>query len=168
MSDGTRIYGHSRGYRALTIVALVAFILSVTNLLEPREPGGVPIAGALGFGLLLVFSWSRASRRTVVLTIEEDGFCVCDPAIALGVLAFDEIAAIRIYATLERPMVGFAIQDPTLLRRRMPIVMRLLLVPLWWTRRYQVVVELDRFNDQIAAIKSTALKAGIPVISELV
>ena len=168
MRDGTPIYGHSRGYRALTIVALLAFILSVANMLEPRDTGGVPVAGAVGFGVLLVFAWSRASRRTVVLTIEEEGFCVCDPAISLGVLAFEEIAAIRIYATLERPMVGFAIQDPARLRRRMPIVMRLVLVPVWWTRRYQVIIELDRFNDQVAAIQSTALRAGIPVISELV
>ena len=168
MQEGTPIYGHSRGYRTLAIVALLALLLSLTNLSQPRRGNIVAISGSIGFALLAAYAWSRSVRRTAVMTIEEQGFCICDPAIALGLLPFEEIQEIRIYATLAHPMVAFRLQDVEYLKKRTPLVMRVILQPLWAVRRYQVVLELDRFNDQIAAIKSTALKAGITVVSELV
>ncbi len=168
MRESTPIYGHSRGYRTLAMVALLALILSVTNLADPHRDGTVALVGTVAFAVLAVYAWSRAVRRTVVMTIEDEGFCVCDPAIAPGLLRYEEIQEIRIYATLERPMVAFRVYNQRTLKRHTPLVMRLVLQPLWTVRRYQVILELDRFNDQVAAIKSTALKAGIPVVSELV
>lgn len=168
MKEGTPIYGHSRGYRTLAMVSLLALLLSMTSLSEPRRASAVAVTGSVGFALLAVYAWSRSARRTAVMTIEDEGFCICDPAIALGLLPFEEIQEIRIYATLERPLVAFRLLDPRRLGKRTPLVMRIVLRPLWAVRRYQVVLELDRFNDQIMAIKTTALKAGIPVVSELV
>lgn len=150
------------------MVSLLALLLSLANLSEPRRSGAVAAAGSIGFALLSVYAWTRSARRTPVMTIEEQGFCICDPAIALGLLPFEEIQEIRIYATLERPRVAFRLQDPHQLGGRAPLMVRAVLQPLWMVRRYQVVLELDRFNDQIMAIKTTAIKAGIPVVSELV
>lgn len=168
MRESTPIYGRSRGYRSLAIIALLALILSVTNLTDPLRTGPVPIAGTIGFALLATYAWVRTIRRTIIMKIEDRGFSICDPACALGLLPYEEIEEIRIYATLERPMVGFRVHDSAFILRRTPAVMRVLLLPAWTFRRYQVVLELDCFNDQIIAIKSTALKAGIPVVSELV
>lgn len=168
MQEGTPIYGHSRGYRALAMVALLALVLTLASFTEAGRASPVTISGSVGFALLGLYSWTRSVRRTVVMTIEERGFCICDPAIALGLLPYEEIQEIRIYATLERPMVAFRPNAISLVSRRIPLVMRIVLYPLWAFRRYPIVLELDRFNDQIAAIKSTALKAGIPVVSELV
>lgn len=168
MCNGTAMYGHSRGYRTLAVVAFLALVLSVTTILAPRPPGPVAYLGAAGFLVLLLFACFRAVQRTVVMTIEAEGFCFCDPAISLGLVDFDQIEEIRIYATLARPVVAFRLLDPGLLRRRLPLTMRTVLGLIWRTRRYQVVTELDRFNDQVAAVRSTAIKAGIPVVSELV
>ena len=150
------------------MVSLVALLLSTANLMDPNRSGPVPVAGVTGFAVLTTFAWVRSARRTAVMLIEEHGFCICDPAFAPGLLPYEQIEEIRIYATLERPMVAFRMHDPAFLRARTPVVMRIVLQPVWAFRRYQIVLELDRFNDQVAAIKSTAFKAGIPVVSELV
>lgn len=152
----------------LSAVALAGALLSITTLVNSSRPL-LPYGGAaVAFSVLFLFSWYQAARRSVVMTIREDGFALCDPAVALGMLRFEEIQEIRIYATLDRPKVAFQVREPRTLRCREPWLLRLALFPLWTLRRYQIVLELDRFNDQIMAIKTTALKAGIPVVSELV
>ncbi|WP_157703072.1 hypothetical protein [Alkalispirochaeta alkalica] len=168
MEEGTPIYGHSRGYRMLSAVALAGALLSIATVVNSSRPPLLFGTVALAFGALFFFSWYQAARRSVVMTIGDEGFALCDPAVALGLLRFEDIQEIRIYATLDRPRVAFQIREPGALRCREPLLLRLALCPVWAVRRYQIVLELDRFNDQIMAVKTTALKAGIPVVSELV
>ena len=84
-----------------------------------------------------------------------------------GLIEFDEIEELRIYALLERPMIAFRLHHPDRLRRRGPAVLRAVSKMTWPLQHYQVVVELDAWNDQVAAIKSVAVKSGIPIRSEL-
>ena len=165
MSQRTPIYGHSRGYRLLALFSVAAVAVSVIVFDVGYDP--VAVAGAIGFAVLFFYSWRRAARRVVVLTIEDDGFTVLDPAQPLGLITFDEIEEIRIYALLEHPTIGFRLTDPDRIRRRGPAVLRVLNKPFWTARHYHVVVQLDNLNDQVAAIRSTAARAGIPIRSEL-
>ncbi|MCG8478161.1 MAG: hypothetical protein MI724_03625 [Spirochaetales bacterium] len=165
MSQNTPIYGHSRGYRLLALFSVVAVAVSVFAFDVGFDP--VAIAGTIGFAALFLYSWRRSARRIVVLNIEDDGFAVLDPAQPLGLITFEEIEEIRIYALLEHPTIGFRLTDPDRIRRRGPAVLRVLNKPFWTIRHYQVVVQLDNLNDQVAAIRSTAARCGIPVRSEL-
>lgn len=117
---------------------------------------------------LFLYAWARAARRTPVVVIEELGFSVVDPALPLGLVHFGEIEEVRIYATLANPVVAFRFHDPDTVRRRAPAAFRLALKGWWRLHHYHVVVQLDHLNDQVAAIQSTALRAGVPVTSELV
>jgi hypothetical protein len=45
--------------------------------------------------------------------------------------------------------------------------MRVLVKPIWRFRHYQIILQLDDLDDQVAAIKSVAVRVGIPVRSEL-
>jgi hypothetical protein len=46
-------------------------------------------------------------------------------------------------------------------------MIRLFAKPLWSLRHYPIVLQLDAWNDQVAAVKSVAVKAGVPIRSEL-
>jgi hypothetical protein len=102
------------------------------------------------------------------MAIDETGFQLHDPTQPFGLIEFDEIEEIRIYALLEHPMVGFRLQDPDLIRRQGPAITRVAVKPVWAMRHYHIVLELDHLNDQVAAIKSVAVRAGIPIRSELI
>lgn len=167
MGADTPIYGHSRGYRTLAWVVSAA--LAVSAYVMVRSPGFSPVAsaGAVGFGILALHAWNRAQRRLVVLVIENEGFSVHDPAIMVGLCRFEEIAEIRIWALSARPLVAFRFHEPDRVRRRAPALLRMAGKPFWHLRHYHIVLELDRLDDQVAAIKSTAARTGIPLRSEL-
>lgn len=168
MNDEAAIYGFSRGYKTLALVALVSALISLWIVHRTGRIVSVPLAGAVGFFALSIYAWSRGSCRTVVLVIHEEGFDIRDPAMPMGLIKFSEIQEVRIFATLEHPLVGLALHKPQEIRRRGPAVLRWLLKPIWMVHTYPIVVQLDGLNDQVMAIKSTALKAGVPVNSELV
>ena len=167
MSADTVIYGHSRGYRVLAVFAIGAF--AVTTSLAVKNPGvnAVAVTGALGFGILAWYAWHRSSRRIDIMHITDDGFFLTDPAQPLGLIRYEEIEELRIHALHSHPIIGFRLVEPDRIRRRGPAMMRVFVKPLWRLRLYQVVVELDGLNDQVAAIKSVAVRTGIPVRSEL-
>ncbi len=168
MRDATSVYGFSRGYRILATVSLGACVLSALVMVRRSGLPAVPVAGVAGFFLLFLYAWSRSAKRIPVMQIVEKGFVILDPALTLGLVEFSEIQELRIFATLENPMVALQLEHPDQVRRRAPTILRWLLKPVWLFRHYHVVVQLDHLNDQVAAIKSTALKAGIPVTSELI
>lgn len=168
MSPNTPIYGHSRGYRALALFSIGVAIFLVLGLQRSPGIGTVRLSGVLGFTGLFFYAWRRYSQRVEMLRIEDRGFSVQDPALPLGLIEFDEIEEIRIYALLERPTIAFRLHDPDTVRRRAPAFARLTTIVLWQVKSYQVVVELDEWNDQVAAIKSVAVQAGIPIRSELI
>ncbi len=167
MSSNTPIYGHSRGYRVLAVFAMVATVVSLLDLARAMGPRIVGVAGAIGFAAIFVYSWRRAVRRVVVLHIQESGFSVDDPAQPFGLIEFDEIEELRIYALMERPVVAFRLHHPDHLRRRGPVLIRAMAKVSWPWRQYHIVVQLDAWNDQVASIKSVAVKAGVPIRSEL-
>ena len=168
MDHGTTIYGYSRGYRFLALFSVFAIV--ITGVLVTESPGIDPIAltGLISFSGLFLYSWSRASRRVAVMRIEEIGFDILDPALLLGSIAFEEIEEIRIYAMLAQPTIAFRLHDPDTVRRRGPTVLRALLKVPWRIRHYQLVIQLDHLDDQVAAIKSVAARHGIPIRSELI
>ncbi len=168
MRDEAAIYGFSRGHKTLAIVALFSAVVSFWIVYRTGRIVSVPLTGGIGFFALSIYAWTRGACRIVVLVIQEDGFEIRDPAMPLGLIKYTEIQELRIFATLEHPLVGFALHKPHEIRRRGPAVLRWLLKPVWTIRPYPIVVQLDGLNDQVMAIKSTALKAGIPVNSELV
>ncbi|HKK49901.1 MAG TPA: hypothetical protein VJ932_12455 [Alkalispirochaeta sp.] len=168
MSHHTPIYGHSRGYRALAFFSIAVAAVLVLGVQRGIGIGPVRIAGVLGFTGLFFYAWRRFSQRHEVLRIEENGFSVQDPAQPIGLIEFDEIEEMRIYALRERPTVAFRLHDADSVRRRGPALLRCGAKYLWQLRTYQVVVELDAWNDQVAAVKSVAVKAGIPIRSELI
>ncbi|MFW5694115.1 MAG: hypothetical protein ACOCYB_03025 [Alkalispirochaeta sp.] len=168
MSQHTPIYGHSRGYRALALFSIAIAGMLVFGVQRTVGIGTVRLAGVLGFTGLFFYAWRRFAQRSEVLRIEDSGFSVEDPAQPFGLIEFDEIEEIRIYALLERPTVAFRLYDPNAVRRRGPATLRIGASILWHMRTYQIVVELDEWNDQVAAIKSVAVKAGIPIRSELI
>lgn len=167
MGADTPIYGHSRGYRTLAWVAAAA--LAVSTFVMIQSPGFSPVAttGTVGFGALFFYAWNRSQRRLVVLVIEEEGFSIQDPALMVGLCRYEEIEEIRIWALAARPMVAFRFHEPDHIRRRAPVLLRAAGKPFWRWRHYHIVVELERLDDQVAAIKSTAARVGIPVRSEL-
>lgn len=167
MSQATRIYGHSRGYRNLTLFAIAAMGISGFQLDRGAGINPVALVGLLSFAGLFFYAWRRTTRRVVVLQIEEEGFSILDPAQPMGLIRFDEIEELRIYALLERPMVAFRLHEPHQVRRRGPAMIRLFAKPLWSLRHYPIVLQLDAWNDQVASVKSVAVKAGIPIRSEL-
>ncbi len=167
MSQYTPIYGYSRGYRALAFFSIAVTAVLVLGIQRGVGIGPVRLAGIVGFTSLFFYAWYRFSQRREVLRIEEAGFSVQDPAQPLGLIEFDEIEEIRIYALLERPTVAFRLQDADFVRRRGPAMLRWGTKYLWGMRTYHITVELDEWNDQVAAIKSVAVKAGIPIRSEL-
>lgn len=168
MSQHTPIYGHSGGYRALSLFAVGATAILILGLQRGAPIGAVRLGGILGFAALSLYAWQRFSRRTEVLRIMDNGFAIQDPAQPLGLIEFDEIAEIRIYALLERPRIAFQLHTPHSVRCRAPVIFRLATLFIWQMRHYQVVVELDEWNDQLVAIKSVAVRAGIPIRSELI
>ncbi|MEX2442553.1 MAG: hypothetical protein WD492_03030 [Alkalispirochaeta sp.] len=168
MSQHTPIYGHSRGYRALALFSIGVAAILVLGIQRGSGIGTVRFGGVLGFTALFFYAWRRFAQRVEVLRIEDKGFSVQDPAQPLGLIEFDEIEEIRIYALLERPTVAFRLQDPDSVRQRTPAIYRIGTNLLWPLRHYQVVVELDEWNDEVAAVKSVAVKAGIPIRSELI
>lgn len=166
MNGETAIYGHSRGYRVLAAFSIGALIVSMSVLFN--RPGiNAAAIGTVGFGILAVYAFRRSTRRTEILFIADDGFRLTDPAQPLGLVRYEEIEEIRIYALHNNPMIGIRLSDPDPIRRRGPAMMRILVKPLWRIRHYHVVLELDGLNDQVAAIKSVAVRMGIPVRSEL-
>jgi hypothetical protein len=167
MSQHTPIYGHSRGYRTLAILAMVAVIFSFLDFRSGYGISAIGLIGLVGFSALFFYAWFRSTRRVVVLTIEETGFAVEDPAQTFGLIEFEEIEEIRIYALLEHPMIAFRLHHPDQVRRRGPAVMRVVVKAFWPLQHYQIVVQLDEWNDQVAAIKSVAVRSGIPIRSEL-
>jgi len=168
MHDGTRIYGYSRGYRFLALFSVFGIVITGILVTESRGIDPVALTGLIGFSALFLYCWSRASRRVVVLSIEADGIRVMDPAIPLGLVRYDEIEEIRIYAMLAQPTVAFRLHDSETVRRRSPTMVRILLHVFWHLRHYHIVIQLDHLDDQVAAIKSVAAKQGIPVRSELI
>lgn len=168
MSQPTPIYGRSRSYRFLALLALVALVVSFFRVIDASGGSPVGIAGIAGFSALFFYSWRRSVRRVPVMHIQESGFSVDDPAQPFGLIEFDEIEEIRIYALLEHPMVAFRLHHPDQLRRRGPALLRMITKPAWHLSHYQVVVELDAWDDQVAAVKSVAVKAGVPIRSELI
>ncbi len=168
MKDGTTIYGYSRGYRFLSLFSVFAIV--IVGILLTRSPGIDPVAvsGLVGFSVLFFYSWSRASRRVAVIKIEENGLDILDPAIPLGIVRYEEIEEVRIYATLAQPTVAFRLHDPEQVRRRGPMLLRGFLFLLWLIHHYQIAIQLDHLDDQVAAIKSVAARHGIPVRSELI
>lgn len=167
MNDETVIYGHSRGYRVLAAFSALALTLSFSAVVGYSGGNPVAIAGTVGFGYLTVYAWRRCSRRIEVMRITDVGFNVTDPAQPLGLIRYEEIEELRIYALHSVPTVGIRLTEPDHIRRRGPAIMRLITKPIWMLRHYQVILELDGLNDQVAAIKSVAVKMGIPIRSEL-
>jgi hypothetical protein len=151
----------------LSVFALGAFAVSLSAALKNPGVNVVALVGALGFGVLAWYAWRRSTRRMDILHITDDGFLLTDPAQALGLIRYDEIEELRIHALHNHPIVGFRLLEPDHIRRRGPAIMRVIIKPVWRYRHYQVLVELDDLNDQVAAIKSVAVRAGIPVRSEL-
>ena len=167
MGADTVIYGHSRGYRFLALISVLAFLISLTLTVNRPGINWVAAAGVLGFAVLTTYSLHRSVRRIEVMRITEDGFSITDPAQAFGNISYDGIGEIRIFALQAKPRVGFCLIDPDRIRRQGPAITRVVVIPLWKLRQYQIVVELDELNDQIGAIKSVAVRTGIPVRSEL-
>jgi len=167
MSTRTVIYGHSRGYRTLALFASVALILSVSVLVGRTPINIVAAAGAVGFGVLSAYAWPRSVRTIDVLHIAEEGFVLTDPAQAFGLIRYEEIEEVRIYALHQNPMIGIRLVEPDHIRRRGPAITRVLIKPLWRVRHYQIITEISELNDQVAAIRSVAVRMGIPVRSEL-
>lgn len=167
MNDETVIYGHSRGYRVLAAFSALALTLSLSVVVGYSGANPVAAIGTVGFGFLTVYAWRRCTRRIEVMRITDNGFRLTDPALTLGLIRYEEIEELRIYALHSVPTVGIRLAEPDHIRRRGPAIMRLFTKPIWKIRHYQVILELDGLNDQIAAIKSVAVKMGIPVRSEL-
>lgn len=167
MSDETVIYGHSRGYRVLAAFSALALVLSLSVLIRRPSHSLPTTIGVVGFGLLSVYAWRRCSRRIAILRITEDGFVLTDPAQHLGLVRYGEIEELRIYALHSLPTIGIQLTEPDRIRRRGPMIMRLVTKPIWRFRHYHIILELDGLNDQVAAIKSVAVRMGIPVRSEL-
>ncbi|MFW5827899.1 MAG: hypothetical protein ACOCU4_07400, partial [Alkalispirochaeta sp.] len=105
MGQHTPIYGYSRGYRALAFFSIAVTAVLVVGIQGGTGIGPVRLAGIFGFTILFFYAWYRFSQRREVLRIEENGFSVQDPAQPFGLIEFDEIEEIRIYALLERPTV---------------------------------------------------------------
>ncbi|MFP4151666.1 MAG: hypothetical protein ACLFR8_02705 [Alkalispirochaeta sp.] len=167
MSFKTVIYGHSRGYRTLALFSSVALVLSASLFLGRTPVNAVAAAGTVGFGVLSAYAWRRGLRTIDVLHIAEDGFILTDPAQAFGLIRYEEIEELRIYALHENPMIGIRLAEPDHIRRRGPAITRVLIKPVWRLRHYQIVTEISELNDQVAAIRSVAVRMGIPVRSEL-
>ncbi len=167
MGADTVIYGHSRGYRLLAMLSVIALFISLTLTVNRPGVNWVSAAGVLGFAFLSWYSLQRSLRRIEVLRILDDGFSITDPAQPFGNVGFDGIEEVRIFALHAKPRVGFRLSDPDQIRRQGPVMTRIVVKPLWRIRQYQIVVELDELNDQVGAIKSVAVRAGIPVRSEL-
>ncbi len=167
MGADTVIYGHSRGYRLLAMLSFIALFVSLSILLNKPGFNAIAWAGTVGFAVLTWYAFLRSQRRIAILYIRDDGFLLIDPAQALGIIQYDEIEELRIYALHARPQIGFRLLDPDCVRRRGPAMMRLFIKPIWKYRQYHIIVELDQLNDQVAAIKSVAVRMGIPVRSEL-
>ncbi len=168
MSDGTPIYGISRGYRGLTVVSFLALVVSITLAFQSSKLNIVAAIGALAFGALFGYSSVRSRRRHVLFTIGAEGLTFVDPAVPLGIVRWDEFQSVRIFATTAHPVVGFALRSPTQVRKRLPMLMRLTVGPFWSIHEYAFTFQLDNLDDQVASISSAAGKHGIPVISELV
>lgn len=168
MNPETPIYGHSRGYRFLAGWVVIGLLVSLRALTGGRGMSPVALGGTIGFAALSWHALVRAFRRVAVLRIDEDGLAVTDPALNLGVIAWEEIAVIRIHATLLEPTVALRLNHPDIIRRRAPAAVRLLLKPLWALSHFQVTVQLENLDDQVAALKSAAVSHGVPVISELI
>jgi hypothetical protein len=167
MSADTVIYGHSRGYRVLAVFAFGACAISLSAAFKNPGVNIVALVGAVAFGILTWYAWRRSTLRTDILHITDDGFLLTDPAQTLGLIRYDEIEELRIHALHSHPIVGYRLLEPDHIRRRGPAIMRVIVKPIWRLRHDQVVVELDGLNDQVAAIKSVAVRTGIPVRSEL-
>ena len=167
MSANTAIYGHSRGYRLLGWLSFLAFLFSFTLTVNKPGINGITAAGTLGFAILSWYALRRGSRRTEVMRITDGGFAITDPAQSFGTIRYEEIEELRIYALRTHPTIGFRLAEPDRIRRRGPAVLRVMIKPIWKFRHYQIVLELDQFNDQVAAIKSVAVRAGIPIRTEL-
>ena len=118
MNPNAPIYGHSRGYRLLALLSIAAVVVSFLDFDRPTGLSVVGIVGIVGFTGLFLYSWRRATKRVVVMQIEDTGFAVVDPTQHFGLIEFDEIDEIRIYALLEQPMVAFRLADPNPVRRR--------------------------------------------------
>lgn len=168
MNDGTTIYGYSRGYRFLALFSVLAILITGILVTESRGVDPVALSGLMGFSVLFLYCWSRASRRVEVMRIEDEGLCILDPAIPLGHIGYDEIEELRIYAMLAQPTIAFRLNNPEEVCRRGPAMLRVLLYFFSHFRHYQIVIQLDHLDDQVAAIKSVAAKHGIPVRSELI
>ncbi len=167
MSERSPIYGFSRGYDSLSIISLVALVISISITFRANPVSIVPAAGVVGFALIFSYSWSRGRKRHILLYLIDDGIEFVDPAIALGLVRWEELEEIRIYATLARPVVAFALQNPREVRRRLPFLMLVFSGLIWGIRRYQFTIQLDNLDDQVSALSSVATKKGVPVVSEL-
>jgi len=167
MSDKTPVYGFSRGYHSLTIMSFLALVISLSITVRTVPVHPVPLVGTIGFATLFAYSWSKGRRRHVLIQICEDGFEFVDPAIAVGLVHWEEIEEVRIYATLQRPMVAFSMHDPRHVRRRLPLLIQPFSGAIWGMRKYQFTLQLDNLDDQVAAISSVAARHGIVVVSEL-
>ena len=160
MSSRTPIYGHSRGYPYLAALASLAVAVLVVHYHQHARVTTALVLGLACFVLLFVYSVWRAHQRIPVLEIREEGFFVCDPAQPYGIIHYEEIEEVRIYATLARPRIGVRLSAPPRVRRRGPISFRLFAKAVWPWQRYHIVIQLDEWNDQVASIKSVCAKAG--------
>lgn len=168
MGSRTPVYGHSRGYRMLATVCVLAVLVFVAYATHASRPV-VPIVGGVLFSAIGLAAGVGSVRRVPVMLIEAEGFAIVDPAIPIGIVRYDEVESIRIYATLAQPVVALRLKDASAVRRRSPVVLRFVLAPVWAPRHYQIVLQLsDGIDDQVSAITSVALRHRIPVTSELV
>ena len=94
MSHHTPIYGHSRGYRTLALLAVAAIVVSFLDIERGVGMSSVGIVGLIGFSALFFYAWRRAARRVVVMNIQEGGFSIDDPAQPFGLIEFDEFVSI--------------------------------------------------------------------------
>lgn len=168
MSVGAVLYGHSRGYRVPAGICASASFMFAVLAIDPGRTSWLPAAAAILCGILFGAAWSRATKTVAVLKIEHDGLVVCDPALPLGLIEWDNISEIRVYATQARPVVAIGLTDRNVVRRAGPCLLRIALKPIWALRRYPVALQLADIDDQIAALRSVALQRGIPFVSELV
>ena len=168
MSVRAVLYGHSRGYRVLAGICALASIIFAILAIDPGRTPWLPGGAAILFGVLFAGVWARAAKTVAVLRIEHDGLFVCDPALPLGLIGWDNISEIRVYAAQAHPIVGLGLTDRNVVRRAGPSLLRVALKPIWAFHRYPVALQLANVDDQIAALRSVALRHGIPFVSELV
>ena len=167
MSNDTPVYGFSRGYHVLTVVTILGLVVSITLAFQSSPFNKVAGVGALAFAGLFGYSFGRSRRRHVLFTIGPQGLDFVDPAVPVGLVRWDEVRTVRIFATTAHPVVAFALRDPADVRKRLPLLLRVTVGIVWTFHEYAFSFQLDSLDDQVASISSAVGKHGIPVVTEL-